>query len=512
MQTVLRMVMVASLLCVSGCLATHETASGTPPETVAVGDAEEQGGNEAWAYAQRREAAIALARTSDDFITARERLAAVMAEPLFQQVSASEQRDVLSAAAWVEVRSGQYQPAARYYRRAVQLDPGDPDDWHRLSMAENVVGNQDAALDALLYLVQEWPHLVDALSAGQVLAMSGTTQTDPAKRMRLMQTLFDANWKREEEAASSLWYDLALALIEHGDREQAKEVIRHVSWPYPLMSMQADRRFDGLLPTEPGYVVVSLNRLIERLEALAGDNPRNLYTQNAWMEALMHAGRHEEVIAISGDILARIAAETPQQPAFHDSDDENFTMEIRYRALDRAGRIEEAEGALERASELTEFGEPNIRQKLALAAWYNGMLRPDEAIAAIDRLSAMAEAPDLLLRDEQLLIAALIKGERDQADELLMRIREKAGDDDSRLLTRALLRSGRMDEAEEVLVRRLQDPRLRRDALLFAQVSPEPEPLPGSVDYRRDWKALLARPAVKRAIDKVGRVQPYEVW
>src|SRR4249919_817946 len=229
------------------------------------------------AYAIRRQEAITKAQTTDQFEQARKLLAAVMADPLFPSLDNHEQRNVLSAAAWVETRSGQYAAAAPLYQRALEQDPSNADDWHRLSMAEEINGNDEAAADALIHILQEWPDLANALDASNVLSLLDDLPVDSDERMVLMRSLFDANWKWQEEAASDLWYELAVTLVERGDKEQAREVIAQVAWPYPLIKMQADRRFDGLIAPGPGYVKDALDQLVGRLEALSRDNPTHLY-------------------------------------------------------------------------------------------------------------------------------------------------------------------------------------------------------------------------------------------
>lgn len=462
-------------------------------------------------YTLRRQKAIAKAQTTDEFEEARKLLAAVIADPLFSSLDNHEQRNVFSAAAWVEVRSGQYEAAAPLYRRALEQDPSNADDWHRLSMAEEINGNDEAAADALIHILQEWPGLANGLEANNLLSLVDDLPLESDKRMALMRSLFDANWKEQEEAASDLWYQLALTLVERGDREQAREVIARVAWPYPLIKVQADRRFDGLIAAEPEYVKDALDNLVGRLEAMARDNPTHLYVHNAWLEALLHAGRQEEAITTSTDILQRIATQTERDPAFYDSDDANFTQQIRFRALRRVGRLEEAEAVLKQASEMPEYGEPNIGQKIELATWYNARLRPDEAIAMVERLSAMAERTPRTRRDVILMQAALHKGDKRGAERLLKKIRTKEHGAEG-LVLQALLRATRLDDAANLFIRRLQDPRLRDAALVYAQKSLESKPQPGDELFQRNKLAMLERADVKAAIDAVGRVQVYEIW
>ena len=509
MRAFLKLAVVAALLPVPFSGIAGHLPESREDRTTSAAEAEDRAA--ATSFDSNREAAIAMAQTGSDFPAARKAIAAILIDPRFPTLTAAEQRHVVSSAAWVEVRTGQYRAAAEYYRRAVALDPSDPDDWHRLSMAEDELGNHDAAADALRRVLTDWPRLTDALSGGHVIGLVDHLAPESDSRLALIKTLFEANWKREEAIAADLWYELALTLVERGDRETARAVIARIAWPVPLMRLQADRRFDDLLPPEPDYVAQSLRELTERLATLSSDNPGNLYTHNEWLEALLHAGRNDEVITISDEIAGRIASAKDGTPAFHDSDDQNFTLAIRSDALRSAGRLDEAVSALVRASALTEHGEPNVSQKLKLGRLYNSLLRPDDATAAVQDLSATADKHSLMQRELLRMQAALIKGDRRKAEQLLAYIREQ-GDEMYNLKLSALLRSGRVDEAANLFIRRSGDPRKRGDALLMAQDSLKSEPLPGDVDYRRNRDVMLRRSDVQAAIETVGRVQHYDIW
>lgn len=479
--------------------------------TVADRDAGEMKRDAMSAYAERRESAIALAWNDDDYPAARRALASVRADPRYRSLSAGEQNDVESAAAWVALQTAKYRAAAKHYRRAVALDPGDPDDWHRLSMVEDELGHYDAAMDALKRVLTDWPQLTDNISGGHVVGLVARMPASSESRLALMEALYDADWKRDEEFAGRLWYRLALTYVERGERGKASGVIARIGWPLPLMRLQSDPRFDGLLPADPAYVSQALDALIDRLAARVAERPDALYLRNEWLQALLHAGRHEEVVAASDGILANIAAASPDEPYLVDSDDENFTLEAKADALRRLGRTDDAVAAMVRASQLTEFGGTNVTQKLGLGRLYASLMRGDGALAAVEDLGPTAGSHNQMERDLVQMRAFTASGNEREAKKALARIRKRESESLA-LLTGALLRSGRLDEAAACFIRRLQDPDEQSDALLVAQESLETAPLPGDVEYRRNRDAMLARDDVKAAIAKVGRVQRYEIW
>lgn len=378
-------------------------------------------------------------------------------------------------------------------------------------MAEGVIGNHEASADALIRVLGYWPQYTDALSAGNVLSLVDRLPTDSEKRLDLMQRLFDTNWKMEEESASELWYDLALTRVQRGELQLAREAAARIRWPNVMIRMQADRRFDGVVAPGPDAVTSALEELVARLESLARHNPRNLYTHNAWLESLLHAGRFTDVLEVSERLLAMIEASSPADPAFDDDDEQNFTLEIRSRALRRTERLAEAEAALVRASGMTEYGQSNISQKLGLARWYCARLRPDEAAAVVDGFSVMAEEYQVGERELILMRVALLTGKTEEADVHLRRILAIT-DGNEALANRALLRAGKVEAAAKLFKKRLSDERLRGAALFDAQTTREADPLPGDIGYRRAWNDLLGRDDIREAIESVGRVEAYALW
>jgi tetratricopeptide (TPR) repeat protein len=466
---------------------------------------------EVQAYAERCEAAVAMIEAGEGYAAAQQAIDLVLADPLFESLAPANQRLLVSAAGWVGVQTGQYGPAAVHYRRAVAIDPGDPDDWHRLSMAEDILGNHEAALVALQRLLTDWPQLSEAISGGHVAAMTKQLPVASETRLSFLTTLYESGWKRHEEVASDLWYELALAHAQRGDIDRARVVAASILWPGPLIRAQVDTRFDGVVSRDPVDASKALNRVIEGLEEDCKAQPELLYKHNEWLEALMHAGQHEKVLAISDDILGRIADAGPDASAFLDSDDSNFTLEIRADALRRLGRVDEAVRTMSKAATMTEYGQANVHQRLGLGRLYVGLLRPDDALAAVSDLPPIAEVPDLARAELVRTQALQLKDETEQAARAFDRLRAQ-GADAPGLLQSALLRAGRMDEAAVHFIGRLQDPRTRGDALWLAQDTRGPEPLPGDAGYRRNLEAMMAREDVREAIQSVGRIQTYDIW
>jgi hypothetical protein len=71
----------------------------------------------------------------------------------------------------------------------------------------------------------------------------------------------------------------------------------------------------------------------------------------------------------------------------------------------------------------------------------------------------------------------------------------------------ALLDANRLDEAASLLISRLKDPLLRRDALLDVQDYQKFVPLPANRVLQERWRTLRARADVQAAVAEVGHIE-----
>jgi tetratricopeptide (TPR) repeat protein len=187
-----------------------------------------------------------------------------------------------------------------------------------------------------------------------------------------------------------------------------------------------------------------------------------------------------------------------------------WLMNLRSDALLALGKREEALAELKRARDLDENGGANVSQALNLGELYCRLQRPRDALGEITRVGStsgygrMVQAAMEHCADFQL-------GDSKGAQGALDYMRKHEGDSPLQLLD-ALLLEGRMDEAASLVEKVLADGYRRGDMLDWMQDTRSTPPLPGDVVQVRNRKALIARPDVATALDRVGRIEHYDLY
>jgi thioredoxin-like negative regulator of GroEL len=150
-----------------------------------------------------------------------------------------------------------------------------------------------------------------------------------------------------------------------------------------------------------------------------------------------------------------------------------------------------------------------VSQIINLASLYNDMGKPKEARQVITEMSAEnASSFGNMQATIERLAAADQLGDSAEVEKKLGFLREHK-DDSLSTYQRALVSANRSDDAAKLLISRLQDPDQRMDALMEVQKYEFP-PLPKRAAlWHKRWLAVLARPDVIDAINKVGVVSAY---
>lgn len=439
-------------------------------------------------------------------------LAAVMAHRLFARLPGVEQHSTLSAAAWVAARREQYPRARDLYLRATAADPGDPDDWYRLSMVDATLEDYEAAATHLTRLVRGWPELMENLADSHVNLVVHQAPEMSTVRLELLQALFDANWTRRQRGASSVWYQLALMRIERGEPEAARVALQRVNTPEELIKLRSDKRFDAIVDrTAPEFDVERAARQqLDHLRRLAAQEPTKLDLQMEISYAMLALGLHEEALAMTDSVLATIAAAKGDTPPFEDMDDQVWIMNNRAIALRRLGRNDDARAQLRRASRMDEAGAVNVSQALNLGHFYCSLGQSEEALSAIDKAGKMSGYGRMVQASVQ-HCATRRGGDQRAAEEALKYIREHRTDSQE-IYLEALLEANRLGEAAETLIALLDAPADRDDALYWVQDLRRTTPLPHDAAVRNRRQALIARDDVRAAIDRVGRIQSHAIY
>lgn len=463
-------------------------------------------------YEKRRIAALTLAECAYRKEADRA-LSAAIGDRRFARLSAEEQRRTLSIAGLNAWRLEQYQHSLELHRRAVATDPGDADDWFRLSILARMQGDNTAAAESLIHLIEHWPDLLDNLDDQHIFPLIFRLEPRSQVRLDLLQALYDANWRRKGQGASLAWYELAVMRIDRGQADAATAAIRRVSTPIELVKLRADKRFDAIVDRDAGAFDVenAAAQEVELYRSLSEVQPDSLELSRQLSYALLTAGRTEAALTHSSQVLASIAEAPAGQAPYKNLGDEVWLMNNRAIALRRLGHLDEALLELRRASLHTEDGGANVSQTLNLGDFYASLGRSDEALAAAARAGDDISGYGRMVQVSVQLRGALQKHDADGVQRALNYLREHRKDSQETYLD-ALLIAARLDEAELALLELLASPEERGDILEWLQAYRQAEPLPGDRTWCAGKAELIARRRVQEAIARVGRIERYDVY
>jgi len=452
---------------------------------------------------------------ADDFAGSDRILLPMISAGSFKDLTAHQQHAVLALAATNAMLQDELGRSRRLYQRAIQVDAGYPSDHYFLSLIQAEQGDYTEAAGHLAQAARLLPSVPDdvVIDDHYVYQLLNELDDDAPERLAVLQALFDANWNRDGLGADDLWYELALMRVKQGDAGRAAEAIERVRWPDQLVRLRSDRRFDALVDLQaPQFDVEDAARAnVDRLRALADERPSNLKVRMDLTYAMLAMGMDEDVIALTGEVQATLDSATAGQAPYEDAGEYlPWILNNRAIALRRSGRIDEALQLLVRASAMDELGETNVSQVLNLGTFYCRLARPEQARAAIAPVGSMSGYGRMVQASIE-HCAAWQAGDRAAAGKAMTYLREHR-DDAQTIWLDALLREGRLDEAARVLLGQLESVDERAEALSALQEYREVEPLPGARETMAHWKALKARPDVRQAVERVGRMQQYGIY
>ena len=113
-------------------------------------------------YIARAERALVAA--DEDAAGAADELGALIDDPLFDMLEKPGQRLLLSAAALLAWQQEQPVAARDLYLRATRVDGNDPDDWYRLAVLEQQLGDRMRAAQSMTAFLKRWPQLGEYLN------------------------------------------------------------------------------------------------------------------------------------------------------------------------------------------------------------------------------------------------------------------------------------------------------------------------------------------------------------
>jgi tetratricopeptide (TPR) repeat protein len=410
---------------------------------------------------------------------------------------------------------GSWTLAHDYSARLTSLPNADFDDWLRRLKAATAMGDRSDMVSALTVLVQRWPARTVQFPPGSILhIIDVATRTVPDAALPLLQALYDAHWTLKWGIEPSVaWRDLILRLVEKGRLSQAIDVSSHVTDIYMLISMRADRRFDAVVAANAPLfdIDAAARRAFQTYQAAAEKAPDVLELQLNVIEALLRQQRYEAAVAACDSILSNIRSTNYPEKLYSDYEAYyHWILNERADLLERVGRWDEAVGQLIAASKLPENHSGNVSQLLNLAHIYCDLDRPREALDVISRITARTSSHGAMQVEKIRLNTASQLGDSLQADRSMQYLETHHADapDD---YEDALIYTNQLDRAAKLLLERLRDRKQRTQALVDVQTYAAPLRTPRQVTYESRWDAVIARPDVRAAIQRVGRIEKYRV-
>lgn len=451
------------------------------------------------------------------------RLDQVIGAPGFEGASEAERHCVLYLRGVAALSLKDWPGALEFFRGSSATSLATAYDWQaRLYAARYVAGHAEPnpegiadAVASLTALARRWPDTLSWIAPATVLRVAKGAAKLPETQARfdMLDALFDARWKQGVLEPSVLWKDLALLSLERSDFPRARKAARRVTAPNVLIAMRADRRFDAIVQADPARfdVLKAQAAELEQMRAAVRESPRSLHILLDLVKALDLARKHEETLQLTQTVLSRVEKERIRAPYDDVKETLNRVLDWRANALFFTGRWIEAVETLSRAARIPEgkLGK-NVDQALDLGILLCRLDRPKEALSAV----AHVERNDLsahgrLVLETVRLLAAVELDDAGAAETALANLRRE---DDPESVEFAFIALGRLEDAARILVARLEDPRLRSDALYGVQDIVLPPAVPSrQLQWRARDDAMIARPEVQAAILKYGRIEHYDL-
>jgi hypothetical protein len=454
--------------------------------------------------------------TAEDWAAASPLLQEVIDAPAFQQLPADRRHGLLTTAGGVAVELQDFKLAQTDSVQACAFPDSLLVDWQlRLYASSGLSDFRDAAI-ALTRIGKQWPAALTDVKDDlifRILEESKKPTASATDSFELMTALFEARWRIDGAfEPSSVWRDFALDLLARGRAGDAKQASLRVTDPTILISMRADRRFDSIVKSAAEHFNIdkAVVANIANLRDIIAKSPRNLRFVVYLTYALLKARRDEEVLALTAQVTTTVSEHRRDQSPYDDANDNLiWVLNNRAIALGSLGRRDEELELLIRAARQPEHGESNVSQTINLGEFYCDLARPKDALFAI--VDVQDESPYGRTQLEAVRLCASLQMSDSAAEAAALAYLKEHQADSPRTYQSALIDTGDFDAAAALLIERLEDPRMRSDALLEIQGYRDPLDLPRVARFHERFNALLQREDLRRAIAKVGRIETFDL-
>ena len=466
-------------------------------------------------YLAKVAAAVDQAGT-DDYEEACRTMRRLRNDRAFDTLPRDRQARVLAEAGYVYLSCNQPAEALPELKASAAIEQG-PWNLGNLAVAAGFEGEADTAARAIIDLAARWPQTLDDTWARRAWSAYHGLGDNPALQRKLFEAFFDANYRPAVGDNSAMWYALARLRLDAGDTDAARAAASRVVDGVAVVRMRVDRRFDPI-------VVRDARRFDARRQAeVLVDTLRrqgNIFQQDidVWIDLTYaqltvgdHQGVIDEVTRVLNELDASLQADG-SAPGWLNADKRAWLLNNRAIAHARLGNVGLAIDDLRWAAELPEEGGPNFSQKINLGMLLCYAGRPDEIERHMRGIPEEITAYGQVLLSLVRLCAAAQRNDRAAMQSHYAIVQRNAESTDAVNRVESHLWMGDLAAAEREFLQMLERPDERANALLMAQPAKRTPGLPGRALLDRNRDALLARPAVKAAIDKVGRVEPVDLY
>ncbi len=503
-----------------GCLYAAMVARADVPASAAANQSVGSSSPATLALRRALQAALQKAQQPDGASQADAGLREVIDSPVFDTLGTSEQHLALTGAAGVALQLDQAGRAQQLVTRATALPEQSIDDWRLRLTAATRVGDARDQVNCVATIARRWGRALSEVSDQLILRAASDAQKGglEEERLGMLELLYEIRWKPSSgREPSALWRELSLLQLNKNQLDQAMDIAAHVTDPYDVIVMRADSRYRPLFKSEfvPHDVRKVAEASLQQSRAAMEAAPHSLLPVVHLASDLIRLLRDHEVLSLTDEVIRQVEPASVTHVVnggvspYADLDNQYaWILGVRADALADLGRFDEAVTTRQRATQWP-GNKDLVSHRINLAEVLCGLDRPQEALAVLpepDKASPFGRMQIELNR----LTAEVEEGNVVEADSALDYLRQHRADS-LRTLQKALVIAGRESEGAELLLSRLSDPALRAGALADSQDYLQPPAPPRVVRWREQFKKLRERPDIRAAIDRVGKIDRYQV-
>ncbi|MDB5685738.1 MAG: Tetratricopeptide 4 [Rhizorhabdus sp.] len=369
------------------------------------------------------------------------------------------------------------------------------------------------AANQIASLAAQSPQSLEILTGTAIRGIAArlTEQRQYAARGEMLVALSQADWQPNDmpELRASFAQGAIDVLVGSGKTEEAAELLDRVDQPEVLTGMAIERHYAPLWPALEKKLGPASGSGVDRFArdrlAFYSDNPQSEPALRDAANALLLLGRHQDVIDLTSDLAVQDGM----------SSDAVRVAQYRARALAALGRNDEVVQLYDRFQSLDLRRTPDASTVLiSYAEFLDEIGHEQQALDTAQR--ALASASGLLTNfgkrwlDRTEICALSALGRVAEANASADRLKAVAAQNESAAIE-ALLCARRDAEAAQIAVKAFEDKDMAGNLIIQFQPG---EAVLGSTPsrLRQLWIAFLARPDIKAAFDRRGRILPRTLW